>query len=140
LAQTEAARHLHSIIVIVMVGLVAMSTSTAIPLAGTMPKIISSTKKRAADEPLMDPDRKLDQKRSRISLRSNNSVFVTKGVQPHAVESLRGIQDERAFQTQLERSLSLILAAEGFDGATPAAMESFRALTEQCKSTPATYA
>jgi hypothetical protein len=90
-----------------------------------------SLKKRPADEPLLDPDRHFSQKRSRNLRRSTRSK--RRNRQPNAFESLSGLQDETAFQTQLERAISLVLAAQGFEGATPEALESFRGLVEQCE-------
>ena len=40
--------------------------------------------------------------------------------------------DEEFFQMQLLRAISIASAAAGFVGVDPAALESFRALTEEC--------
>lgn len=40
--------------------------------------------------------------------------------------------DEEFFQMQLLRAISIASAAAGFAGVDPAALESFRALTEEC--------
>jgi len=42
-------------------------------------------------------------------------------------------QDAVFIQGQLLRSIATALAAVGFDSATPSALESFRAQTEECK-------
>ncbi len=47
---------------------------------------------------------------------------------PHALPD----QDDSLFQMQLLRSISIALAAAGFDGTEPLALESFRAATEEC--------
>ena len=43
------------------------------------------------------------------------------------------LHDAEAVHSLLTRALGLALEAVGFDGAEPVAMESFRALTEECK-------
>jgi hypothetical protein len=53
--------------------------------------------------------------------------------QPYAAESVNGIQDEGAFQSQLFRAIGLALSAQGFDEAQPLALEAFRAEVEECE-------
>ena len=43
-------------------------------------------------------------------------------------------QDDEAVQALLTRSIGLALEAVGFESADPVAVESFRALAEECKS------
>ena len=46
------------------------------------------------------------------------------------------LQDGEAVHSLLTRALGLALEAVGFEGAEPIAMESFRALAEECKLVP----
>lgn len=42
-------------------------------------------------------------------------------------------QSDEAIQNELSRSIALVLEAVGFERADPVALESFRALVEECK-------
>lgn len=52
--------------------------------------------------------------------------------QPLAKESASRLQDVSVFQSQLLRSIILALSAQGFDSVESSALESFRAITEEC--------
>jgi hypothetical protein len=53
------------------------------------------------------------------------------------VEALDGVHDDRFFEAQLLRTISLALSAVGFDSVTPTALEAFRAEVEICMFSPA---
>ena len=55
-----------------------------------------------------------------------------KHTQQIPVDITAAAHDEEFFQMQLLRAVSIALAAAGFAGVDPAALESFRALTEEC--------
>jgi hypothetical protein len=59
----------------------------------------------------------------------HHSIAVT---QPGAEDFTAGDPDDEV-QVQLERAVSLVLAAVGFDGVKPDALESFRMHMDQCK-------
>ena len=48
------------------------------------------------------------------------------------MEITAAAHDEEFFQMQLLRAVSVALSAAGFAGVDPTALESFRALTEEC--------
>lgn len=56
-----------------------------------------------------------------------------KNTQPLSVECLQGVQDEAFFQSQLLRSITLALSAQGFDSVETSALEDFRMMVEDCK-------
>lgn len=68
----------------------------------------------------------------RSTKRARKYHHAIKHRQPAAIQSLEGAQDEVFFQSQLLRSLSLSLSAQGFDAVENAAMEAFRFATDTC--------
>ncbi len=52
------------------------------------------------------------------------------------VDALSGVHDERFFEAQLLRAISLALSTVGFDSVKPTALEAFRAEVETCTLLP----
>ena len=55
-----------------------------------------------------------------------------KNTQQIPVDITAAAQDDEFFQMQLLRAISIALNAAGFAGVDPTALESFRALAEEC--------
>jgi transcription initiation factor TFIID subunit 8 len=101
------------------------------------PKSESATPKRSASP--LEPD---EAKRTRIEQQSEPSSE-SQSPAPH-VNGVENIELEPAvesfaltqhYQTRcaIQRSIALVLKHDGFESATPDAMESFTALVESCK-------